>query len=485
MEAFSDLKTPSFVIDEAAVRDNIHTICLTDKSQMQSDSYVRSYYLNGGGNLWTYRFGIDEHTDTLLKNLSESVGELSFSSSVFYIKDIADDVTRIRDLDFDSETNTIDRVVARLEYHLTKALFRYITGQRFGFVRPQYLLNRIDTVDSSSSKPEYRRLFDVDIERPDTVFYASAMQYVREGRIGELFRYAQPQDTLYYRLASELRTASTDDYRKKLICNMERCRWREKGRIKPSGKFVVVNIPALSLYAFNGGSNVLTMKIGCGAIRTKTPLLTSAIERMDVNPVWNIPKSIVEKEVAIHAGDAGYFERNNYHIINRATSEQMEPEDVTSEMFKSGKYRVFQEGGEGNSMGRIVFRFANNFSVYLHDTSSKSVFNRSNRCVSHGCVRVQMPYELAEFLLDNPDEWLLDRLRISMDMCPKTSRGLKYISKEGNNRKLVNTLSVKPSVPLFIIYNTVCPDENGRLCTYPDVYGYDDIIYQEIKLFLN
>ena len=265
---------------------------------------------------------------------------------------------------------------------------------------------------------------------------------------------------------------------------MERCRWREKERQNRSGKYIIVNIPAFHLYAFAGDS-VMDMKIGCGTRKTKTPLLTSAIERMEVNPVWNIPMSIIRNEVAPHAGDIDYFERNRYYIVHRESGEQISPEEVTAAMLKSGNYRVAQEGGAGNSLGRIVFRFANNFSVFLHDTSSRGFFARDNRGVSHGCVRVQRPFDLALFLLDKPDEWLLDRLRISMDIPPTTPRGLKYVANEDNSRELVRSLSVSPHVPLAILYYTIYPEpSSGRLVGYPDVYGYDDIICQDIKPYL-
>ena len=160
------------------------------------------------------------------------------------------------------------------------------------------------------------------------------------------------------------------------------------------------------------------------------------------------------------------------------------PEEVTVEMLKSGRYRVAQEGGEGNSMGRIVFRFPNQFSVFLHDTSSRSVFSRAVRSVSHGCVRVQKPFDLAAFLLDEPDEWLLDKLRISMDIKPETERGIKYIKNPDNKTKLVSGLKVQPRVPLLITYYTIYPNEKGVLSTYPDIYGYDDVIGAAIKPFM-
>lgn len=485
VEAFSDLRTAAYVLDAGKIRDNIEALCRADGDRTLSGRYLRKYYLTDKGRfIWIDRLGTDGRSDTLLAYVSR-VGEMGFASSVFGDSAIAADLRRIRSLDFDNAENCINKVASRLEYRLTKAFLKYSSGQRFGFVNPQYLLNRLDVLeDSPSTTPAYRRLFDVPIERPDNSFFSDALRRVSADSVGSFLAEVQPRDTLYYKFQRELKASGDKAYRKKIICNMERCRWREKDRQDGNGKRVVVNIPAYHLYSFDGDS-VLDMKVGCGTRKTKTPLLTSEIERMEVNPVWNIPVSIIRNEVSLHAGDPDYFERNRYYIVHRESGEHISPEDVTPEMLKSGKYRVAQEGGAGNSLGRIVFRFANNFSVFLHDTSSRAFFGRNNRGVSHGCVRVERPFDLAQFLLGDPDEWLLDRLRISMDIPPQTLRGRKYVANEDNNRKLVNSLQVKPHVPLSITYYTIYPDPlTGRLAGYPDVYGYDDVIYDDVKPFL-
>lgn len=485
VETFSDLRTAAYVLDAGKIRDNIEALCRADGDRTLSGRYLRKYYLTDKGRfIWIDRLGTDGRSDTLLAYVSR-VGEMGFASSVFGDSVIAADLRRIRSLDFDNAENCINKVASRLEYRLTKAFLKYSSGQRFGFVNPQYLLNRLDVLeDSPSTAPAYRRLFDVPIERPDNSFFSDALRRVSADSVGSFLAEVQPRDTLYYKFQRELKASGDKAYRKKIICNMERCRWREKDRQDCNGKRVVVNIPAYHLYAFDGDS-VLDMKVGCGTRKTKTPLLMSEIERMEVNPVWNIPVSIIRNEVSLHAGDPDYFERNRYYIVHRESGEHISPEDVTPEMLKSGKYRVAQEGGAGNSLGRIVFRFANNFSVFLHDTSSRAFFGRNNRGVSHGCVRVERPFDLARFLLGAPDEWLLDRLRISMDIPPQTLRGRKYVANEDNNRKLVNSLQVKPHVPLSITYYTIYPDPlTGRLAGYPDVYGYDDVIYDDVKPFL-
>ena len=229
---------------------------------------------------------------------------------------------------------------------------------------------------------------------------------------------------------------------------------------------ILVNIAAQQLWAV-GADSVLNMKICCGATTTKTPLLCSTINYIQVNPEWIIPGNIIKTDVARHAGDSAYFVRNNYYVIERSSGDTLNPVMVSSDDLKSGRLRVGQKGGAGNSLGRIVFRFPNNFSVYLHDTNNRGAFSRERRTLSHGCVRVQKPFELACFLLPDIDEWAKDKLRISMDIRPETERGLIYISEHADAPRpfrLSTYHDVNPRVPVYIVYFTVYPNpETGEI----------------------
>ena len=100
-------------------------------------------------------------------------------------------------------------------------------------------------------------------------------------------------------------------------------------------------------------------------------------------------------------------------------------------------------------------------------------------------MRVSKPYELARFVLDNPDEWLLDRIRISMGLEPESLQGQEYIETHDKlDYKLISYVPVKPRVPLYIIYNTLWPDAAGVMQTWPDVYGYDDVIWKHLQPYV-
>lgn len=113
--------------------------------------------------------------------------------------------------------------------------------------------------------------------------------------------------------------------------------------------------------------------------------------------------------------------------------------------------------------------------------------------MSHGCVRVQRPFDFAHFLLGDIDDWTLDKIRISMDIAPQTEQGKEYVRthepKENENgrklpRRLISYMPVKPHVPIYIIYYTIYPDENGYIQTYPDVYGYDKSVWNHLKKYI-
>lgn len=476
MEAFSSLKTPVFELSPEQVKSTINKMGQVGRDSLSPDCRTALYYHQGNGLLWIDRQGITPMADTLVQCLHE-LSNIGLSETYFKVKEIEEDIQRYRSLDFDQQHKVSD-IAARLDYNLTRAYLQYASGQRYGFVNPRAAIGG---------------MYDVAIERPNEAFYQSAFRKVLADSVGEFLRAAEPQTSLYSQLKRQLVDSTSDASRRRILINMERCRWRDKRPMPTTGKRIVVNIPAFMLYAY-GPNSSMEMRIGCGKVITKTPLLSSAIEYMQVNPEWNIPQSIVNNDVLHHAGDSGYFARHRYYIADRSTGKKVPIGSVSSSMLASGKYRVSQDGGRGNSLGRIVFRFKNNFSVYLHDTSTPGFFQNAWRGVSHGCVRVQRPFDLACFLLGNTvDEWTLDKIRISMDIPPVTEQGSEYVrthsgGTDENGRRLphrlVATLQVTPHVPLYITYYTLYPDLSGRIQSYPDVYGYDQSVWAHLKRFI-
>lgn len=485
LDSFAEMKVEEYVLKSQLIRNNLEQFCADDHTDGFVASQVRKYYREGGSFLWVDMCGVDERADTLVTVLSNRLSAIGFNERFFRLSQIKDDLERLRTLQF-TDSHGINTVVPRLEYNLTRAYLLYASGQRFGFVNPVYLLNRRDARDKDSTGRvlTYRQLFDVEMEHPDKGYVNSAFrQLSNTDSLASFLRQAEPSDGLYVRLQKML-SDSTEFQRQCILVNMERCRWRELQKPEKGQKYIVVNVPAFHLWAV-GPDSVLDMRAACGALKTKTPLLSSHITHMEVNPEWIMPMSIVRDDVVRHAGDTSYFLRHRYYIVDRKSGKRVPVSSVSQTMLRSGNYRVTQEGGAGNSLGRIIFRFPNNFSVFLHDTSSPGVFHRDNRGVSHGCVRVQRPFDLALFMMgETPDEKLLDKLRISMGLKPVTDWGrdcLDALDPSIKTPRLVRSLPVSHHVPIFITYYTIFQTPEGKLQNYPDVYGYDKCISDALK----
>ena len=482
LETVSQLAEQSYRLDNSKIRKQLDLLARADRDSLVADSRTRRYYRDGGNLLWIDRFGVDKRADSLLAYLN-TVEEMGFSKRVFVVGQIERDLQRIRTLDVDTGIRDVNRVMARLEYNLTKAFLRYTAGQHFGFTNPKQIFNNLDIREQDSVRTTYRGLFDIPVKRPPKDFYSTALRKVYNDSVSIFLRESQPQNALYARLIKHFKGKNLSETdRVRLLCNIERSRWRQNDYPQNHRKYVLVNVPSYHLDAIEGDS-VLTMRMACGTLDTKTPLLNSHIMRMDVNPQWIIPRSIIKKEVVGHAGNPDYFERHRYFILNRSSGRRVDPASVSAGMLLNPDYFVIQEGGEGNSLGRVVFRFNNNFSIFIHDTSSKWAFDRGSRSVSHGCIRVQKPFELAVFLLDKKDKTLIDKINYSMQADLSKPKEGEEKRTRVDYRRLVNSVKVNPNVPLFITYYTLYPDVTGKMQTYADVYGYDKVLYQYLRDF--
>lgn len=453
------------------IRDYIAGLSKKDFVSFAMDREAKNYYADKNSFLWINRTGVFERADTLMAFL-QTVEDCGLSPRAFRIKQIEKDFERVKRMDFSDKGNDINTVMARLEYNLTRAYFRYSAGLHYGFVNPDYLYNSIEKYNVDSTVTRYRQLCDLKIQRPNAGFYEKAVWKVVNDSLSEFLNEIQPKCSLYKKLISRLhKDGITAGERLKTICNIERCRWRMKAfpMVDSCEKYVVVNIPSYCLRAVDKKRNeMLSMRIGCGTIEHKTPMLASRIMRMDVNPQWIVPKSIAKGFVY----DYAYMHRMGMFVYDKKAG-KLPPESSSYNKIMSGEQYIVQAGGSKNSLGRIIFRFDNNFSVFLHDTSSPWLLQRDRRAISHGCVRVEKPFELATFLLDDKDEKVVEKLRYSMTMQVVNERD-SIAKKKIDRKKIINSLGVKPAVPLFITYYTIYYNNTGNLTGYDDIYGYDE-----------
>jgi len=243
----------------------------------------------------------------------------------------------------------------------------------------------------------------------------------------------------------------------------------------------MVNIATFTLRAVDEkADSVLNMKICCGSYENKTPLLASRIMYMQMNPYWNVPKSIVRKEIIpAYMKDPAYFEKHQMKVYDKEGNE-VNPLSVEWTSYEGEiPFSVKQEKGEGNSLGRLIFRFPNAFAVYLHDTPSRWAFMKSDRAVSHGCVRLEKPLDFAFFLLKKKDDKVMDKIRIAIDLPPKTEKGKKLV--ESPDFKPMKTFGLPETVPLFLDYYTVFMSQSGALSYCDDIYKFDKPLLKELR----
>lgn len=222
---------------------------------------------------------------------------------------------------------------------------------------------------------------------------------------------------------------------KKITVNMERCRWMSAD-LNTAKEYIAVNIPSYSLNYFRDGKPILKSRVVVGKEMNKTVVFSGQMSYLAFSPYWNVPNSILEKEIlpAIEK-NPNYLEQNN-----------MEWHDE----------RVRQKPGGKNSLGLVKFMFPNSNNIYLHDTPAKSLFNKDDRAFSHGCVRVEKARELAIEITRKDGGWNEKKVDAAMNA-----------GKE-------NTYKLKEKIPVYIAYFTAWADEDGNTAFYDDIYDRDN-----------
>lgn len=222
---------------------------------------------------------------------------------------------------------------------------------------------------------------------------------------------------------------------KTIIVNMERCRWISTD-ITKSKEYIVVNIPSYRLTYFKEGKSAFVSNVVVGTTMNKTVIFSGLMSYIVFSPYWNVPKSIIKKEILpAMQKSKDYLEKHNMEW-NRGT--------------------IRQKPGPTNSLGLVKFLFPNTNNIYLHDTPSKSLFGSEKRAFSHGCIRVEKPKELANLILQNDPNWTSEKIDNAMH----------------TNKEVWHTL--KNKIPVYIGYFTAFVDDQGDINFYKDIYERDN-----------
>lgn len=235
-----------------------------------------------------------------------------------------------------------------------------------------------------------------------------------------------------------------------IIANMERWRWLPRD----SGKFhVLVNIPEFRVDVIDHDQTIYSTRIVVGKPSTPTPVFSNEIRYVVVNPYWNVPASIVAKEIIPHMeANPDYLNRENMQVLQGAKVVNAAAINWANASGSHFPFSVRQRPGASNALGRVKFLFPNSHAVYLHDTDAKYLFAKSVRAYSHGCVRVQNPMDFATALLKyEPD-----------------LNGPVLESMYGQDPRWV---PLKVKIPVNIAYFTLRVDPDGTIHSFADIYG--------------
>ncbi|MEQ1947613.1 MAG: L,D-transpeptidase family protein [Bryobacteraceae bacterium] len=238
---------------------------------------------------------------------------------------------------------------------------------------------------------------------------------------------------------------------------LERWRWVPHHFSRPP---IVVNIPEFDLRALNDKyTTELEMKVVVGkAYRTQTPVFAAEMKSVVFRPYWNVPVSIQRKELVPKAvKDREYLRKNDYEVVTPqdVVISDGTVDDAILAQLRSAKLRLRQRPGPTNSLGLIKFNFPNEYDVYMHDTPARVLFSQSRRDFSHGCIRLEKPAQLAEWVLRGDAKWTAEQIAAQME-----------------DPKRVE-VAIKQPIPVLIVYATAVVPSTGEVLFFNDIYGED------------
>jgi murein L,D-transpeptidase YcbB/YkuD len=232
--------------------------------------------------------------------------------------------------------------------------------------------------------------------------------------------------------------------------NLERWRWlpRDLGE-----RYILVNIPEMRLDARDHDQVPLSMRVVVGKPDTQTPIFSDEMTHVIFSPYWNVPPDIAQKEtMPSFMRDPSFLNRMNMEVVD-AKGNAIDPSSM--DLSNPGSYRFRQRPGTSNALGLVKFVFPNQFDVYLHDTPADSLFARASRSFSHGCVRVEQPEQLAQYVLRDRPEWTPEKISEAMHA--------------GHEQ----AVKLKEPIPVYLGYWTARVTPDGILQFRKDVYGID------------
>jgi len=250
-----------------------------------------------------------------------------------------------------------------------------------------------------------------------------------------------------------------------LELNLERWRWLPKdlGR-----RHVIVNIAAFELEVMDGDSLVMSMRVVVGRPFDRTPVLSDTMRYLVLNPYWHVPSNIARTELLPKLKrDPSYLARYKLRVFpsSRLDAQEVAPSAVDWSTITAAHfpYRLRQDPGPLNALGRIKFMFLNKYHVYLHDTPARPLFEETQRDFSHGCIRIQHPIELAVYLLRQDPRWNRDAILHALD------------------EVVDRTVPLPEPMPIHLLYWTAWADADGTIQFRRDIHDRDATLLTALR----
>ncbi|MCX5833111.1 MAG: L,D-transpeptidase family protein [Deltaproteobacteria bacterium] len=248
--------------------------------------------------------------------------------------------------------------------------------------------------------------------------------------------------------------------------NLERWRWLPA---ELGSRHVLVNIAGFGLEVVENNKVITTMKVVVGKNYQRTPVFSGKMTYVEINPYWNVPASIATEELLPKIQkNVGYLKKEQMKVLRDTDTKRPEfvnPGEVNWHELSEDNfpYRLRQEPGPKNPLGRIKFMFPNRYGVYLHDTSEPALFERTRREFSHGCIRIEKPLEFAEYVLRDDPEWTRENIQAAMAL------------------KKTRVVMLPEPIDVHILYWTAWVDEDGIVQFRDDIYDRDKDLMRALQ----
>ncbi|MBN1154708.1 L,D-transpeptidase family protein [candidate division KSB1 bacterium] len=247
--------------------------------------------------------------------------------------------------------------------------------------------------------------------------------------------------------------------------NLERWRWLPQDLGK---RYILVNIANFELEVIEDNQLVLEMRVVVGKQYRRTPVFSDKMTYLVFCPYWHVPPNIaVQDKLPVIRTDSTYLFKQNMKVFQGwgADTQEINPGTINWSKLSASNfpYRLRQDPGPNNALGRIKFMFPNQFNVYLHDTPSRELFQKTTRTFSSGCIRIEKPVELAEYVLRGDPKWNPDKIRATI------------------NKWIEQTVSLPEPIPVHLLYWTAWANENGTIQFRNDIYGRDRLLQEALN----